>query len=122
MTVATLGWSLSLLGAEGETRDLAAGYLRITAFSLPLLGIGMGCAALLRSLGDARRAMDVTLIGAMVTASLDPLLILVLHLGLHGAAISTMVSRLSASFAAIVGTAANRALILGSSRTSPAMS
>ncbi|MGD0109001.1 MAG: MATE family efflux transporter [Rhodopila sp.] len=95
VTVATLGWSLSLLGAEGETRDLAAGYLRITAFSLPLLGIGMGSAALLRSLGDARRAMDVTLIGAMVTASLDPLLILVLHLGLHGAAISTMVSRLS---------------------------
>ena len=95
VTVTTLSWSLSLLGAEGETRELAAGYLRITAFSLPLLGIGMGCSALLRSLGDPRRAMDVTLIGAMVTASLDPLLILVLHLGLDGAAISTMVSRLS---------------------------
>ena len=95
VTVTTLGWSLSLLGAEGETRDLAAGYLRITAFSLPLLGIGMGCSALLRSLGDPRRAMDVTLIGAVVTAALDPLLILVLRLGLYGAAISTMISRLS---------------------------
>jgi Na+-driven multidrug efflux pump len=95
ITVATLGWSLSLLGAEGETRNLAAGYLRITAISQPLLGIGMGCSALLRSVGDARRAMNVTLIGAIVTAALDPLLILVLHLDLDGAAISTVASRLS---------------------------
>jgi putative MATE family efflux protein len=95
VTFATLGWSLSLLGAEGETRQLATGYLRITSFSLPLLGIGMGCSALLRSLGDARHAMDVTLVGAVVTAVLDPLLIFGLHLDLDGAAISTMVSRLS---------------------------
>jgi putative MATE family efflux protein len=94
-TVTTVDWSLSLLGADGEIRSLAAGYLRITSFSLPLLAIGMGCSALLRSLGDARRAMDVTLIGAVVTAVFDPLLIFVLHLGLDGAAISTMVSRLS---------------------------
>lgn len=94
-TVTTLDWSLSLLGAAGETRTLAAGYLRITSFSLPLLAIGMGCSALLRSIGDARRAMNVTLIGALVTAALDPLLIFGLHLDLDGAAISTMVSRLS---------------------------
>jgi Na+-driven multidrug efflux pump len=94
-TVATLGWSLGLLGADGETSRLAAGYLRITSFSLPLLGIGMGCSALLRSVGDARRAMDVTLLGALVTATLDPLLILGLHLDLNGAAVSTIVSRLS---------------------------
>lgn len=93
-TATTLDWSLSLLGAEGETRLLAAGYLRITAFSLPLLAIGMGCSALLRSVGDARRAMNVTLIGALVTAVLDPVLILGLHLDLDGAAISTMTSRL----------------------------
>jgi MatE len=39
--------------------------------------------------------MDVTLIGAVVTAILDPLLIFALHLDLDGAAISTTVSRLS---------------------------
>jgi putative MATE family efflux protein len=94
-TAMTLDWSLSLLGAEGETRRLAAGYLQITAFSLPPLAIGMGCSALLRSVGDARRAMDVTLVGALVTAVLDPVLILVLHLDLEGAAISTTVSRLT---------------------------
>ena len=104
-TVATLGWSLSLLGAEGETRRLAAGYLQITSFSLPLLGIGMGCSALLRSVGDARRAMDVTLLGAVVTAMLDPLLILGLHLDLEGAAISTTVSRLALALLGLNGVA-----------------
>ena len=103
VTVATLGWSLSLLGAHGETRQLAYGYLRITALSLPFLGIGMGCSALLRSLGDARRAMDVTLIGALVSAVLDPLLILALHLDLDGAAISTIASRLSLALLGLHG-------------------
>jgi Na+-driven multidrug efflux pump len=102
-TIATLDWSLSLLGAEGETRRLAAGYLRITSFSLPLLAIGMGCSALLRSVGDARLAMNVTLIGALVTATLDPLLIFALHLDLDGAAISTMLSRLSLTLLGLHG-------------------
>jgi Na+-driven multidrug efflux pump len=103
VTIATLDWSLNLLGAEGETRRLAAGYLQITSFSLPLLAIGMGCSALLRSVGDARRAMNVTLIGALVTAALDPLLIFALHLDLDGAAISTMVSRLSLALLGLHG-------------------
>ncbi len=110
-TIATLGWSLSLLGADGETRGLAAGYLRITSFSLPLLGIGMGCSALLRSLGDARRAMNVTLLGAMVTAVLDPLLILGLHLDLDGAAISTTISRLSLALLGLHGVARQHGLL-----------
>ncbi len=110
-TVTTLDWSLSLLGAAGETRHLAAGYLRITAVSLPLLGIGMGCSALLRSVGDARRAMDVTLIGAVVTAALDPLLIFALHLDLDGAAISTIVSRLSLALVGLHGVARRHGML-----------
>ena len=56
---------------------------------------GMCLAALLRSVGDARRALNVTLIAAVVAAVLDPLLIFGLHLGLTGAAISTVLSRLA---------------------------
>jgi Na+-driven multidrug efflux pump len=47
--------------------------------------------------------MNVTLIGAAVTAALDPLLILVLHLDLDGAAISTTVSRLSLALLGLQG-------------------
>ncbi len=92
-TALLLGPLLDLLGASGQTRQLAIRYLSITVHSLPLLGLGMACAALLRSLGDARRAMSVTLGAALVTAAIDPLLIFGLNLGLDGAAIAAVISR-----------------------------
>lgn len=94
-TVVAIGPILDLLGATGESRDLAAQYLAITSLSLPLLAVGMCCSALLRSVGDATRSMNVTLVGAVVTAALDPVLILALHLDLDGAAISAVASRLA---------------------------
>jgi len=84
---------LRALGASGDTERLAARYLAVTVHSLPLLGIGMACSALLRSVGDARRAMTVALAAAAVTALLDPILIFGLGLGLDGAAIAAVVSR-----------------------------
>ena len=84
---------LRALGASGETERLAARYLGVTVHSLPLLGIGMACSALLRSVGDARRSMTVTLGAAAVTAVLDPVLIFGLGMGLDGAATTAVVSR-----------------------------
>jgi Na+-driven multidrug efflux pump len=81
------------LGARDEARDLAASFLRVTAPSIPMMGIGMVCMALLRSIGDARRAMNVTLIAALATTALDPFLIFFCHLGLTGAAISMDLTR-----------------------------
>jgi putative MATE family efflux protein len=92
-TVLALGPILDLLGAVGETRRLAEGYLAITSPSLPFLAGGMCFAALLRAIGDARRAMNVTLAGAIATAALDPIFIFALHLNLDGAAIATVLSR-----------------------------
>jgi putative MATE family efflux protein len=84
---------LELLGATGETERLAVRYLSVTVHSLPLLGIGMACSALMRSVGDARGAMAVTLGAAVVTAVLDPILIFGLGMGLDGAAATSVVSR-----------------------------
>ncbi len=92
-TVLALGPILDLLGAAGETRRLAAGYLTITSPSLPLIAGGMCFAALLRAIGDPKRSMNVTLAGAVATALLDPLFIFGLHLNLEGAAIATVLSR-----------------------------
>ncbi|WP_082585846.1 MATE family efflux transporter [Hydrogenophaga sp. Root209] len=86
---------LALLGATGDTATLA---LRFTRWVLPSavpLGLGMCLAALLRSLGDARRAMFVTLGAGAVSAVLDPLFILVLGWGLDGAAVATVLARCS---------------------------
>jgi len=92
-TVALLTPILETLGASGETRSLAARFLMISSPSLSLFAAGMCCSGLLRCIGDARRAMNVTLFAALATAVMDPILIFGLHLGLPGAAISTVLSR-----------------------------
>lgn len=98
LTMSALTWVflapiLRLLGAEGRVLELAHGFLSITLPSTVLLGLGMACSALLRSVGDARRAMMVTLVPAIVTAVLDPLFIFVLGLGLNGAATVLVLAR-----------------------------
>jgi putative MATE family efflux protein len=92
-TVLVLPALLAALGATGEVARLAQRYLTVTMPSLPLLGLGMANSALLRSVGDARRSMVVTLGAAFVTAALDPLFIFVFGLGLDGAAIVSVISR-----------------------------
>ena len=86
---------LALIGARGEALEVGGVYLRIVLPGMILLGIGMALSAVLRAVGDPRRAMSVTLAGAVVTACLDPILIFVLHLGIYGAAITVLASRLT---------------------------
>lgn len=88
-----LGPLLTLLGAGGTTADLALRFMRIVLPSFPLMGMAMCLAALLRAIGDGRRAMLVTLGSGAATALLDPLLIFGFGLGLDGAAISTVLAR-----------------------------
>lgn len=84
---------VGLLGAEGETAALATRFLQITIPSGPIMSVGMCASGILRGLGDARRAMYVTLSGGFAAAILDPILIFALDLGLDGAAIATVLSR-----------------------------
>jgi putative MATE family efflux protein len=84
---------LGLLGASGEVRDVAHGYLLITLPSNVLMALGMGYSGILRAVGDANRAMYVTLAGGLVTAVIDPILIFGLGLGIHGAALCVVLSR-----------------------------
>jgi putative MATE family efflux protein len=84
---------LHLLGASADTARVAQRFLWITLPSNAFLAVGMGLSGVLRAVGDAKRAMYVTLSGAIVTVALDPLLIFGLGLGTDGAAIATVVSR-----------------------------
>lgn len=92
-TVLFLHPLLLALGAQEDVARLAQRYLTITMPSLPFLGLGMATSALLRSVGDAKRSMTVTLVAAAVTACLDPLFIFVFGLGLDGAAMVSVISR-----------------------------
>ena len=86
---------LEVFGARGEALAVGALYLRMVLPATAFLGVGMAFSSILRAVGDAKRAMYVTLGGAVVTACLDPILIFGLHLGIYGAAIVLVISRLS---------------------------
>lgn len=88
-----LGEALTLLGATGITHGIAMDFLRIVLPAMPLLAVGMALSGVLRAAGDARRAMHVTLAGGLTTAVLDPLFIFGFGLGITGAAIATILSR-----------------------------
>lgn len=85
---------VELIGATGETATLATHFMQIVVPSTPLMSVGMCTTGILRGVGDARRAMYVTLSGGMAAAVFDPLLIFGLDLGLTGAAVATVLSRI----------------------------
>jgi len=84
---------VALLGATGETLELATRFLRIVLPSTPIVALGMCTTGILRGVADARRAMYVTLGAGLAAAVLDPILIFGLGLGLDGAAYATVLSR-----------------------------
>ena len=84
----------NLLHARGEAASVASGYLAIALPANVPLALGMALSGVLRAAGDARRAMYVTLSGAIITAGTDPALIFGLGLGVYGAAWATVISRL----------------------------
>ncbi|MBV6656520.1 MAG: MATE family efflux transporter [Devosiaceae bacterium] len=98
---------LAGLGATGRTLEVAVGFLQIVLPSMPLLALGMAMSGLLRAVGDARRAMYVTLGAGVAAAIMDPIFIFGLDMGVNGAAISTNISRL-----ALLGLGVHGALVV----------
>lgn len=86
---------LEMLGAQGDTLEFASTYLGIILPSFPFLAVGMSGGGVMRAQGDAGGALWLTLSGAIVNAILDPILIFGLGLGLPGAAIASVCSRLT---------------------------
>ncbi len=84
---------LAFMGAKGRSLELASNYLGIIIPSLPVLMIGMASAGALRSAGDAKHAMYVTLLAGIINAVLDPLLIFTFDMGIAGAAWASVAAR-----------------------------
>ncbi len=95
---------LHIFGARGETLAVGSVYLRIILPASVLLAIGMACSSVLRGVGDAKRAMYVTLGGAVVTACLDPIAIFALHGGIYGAGAVLVLSRFALLLIGLHGT------------------
>lgn len=102
---------VALVGARGQSAEIAARFLLITAPTIPLFGLGVGFSSALRALGDARGAMNVTLAGAAVAAACDPVLILWAGLGTDGAALSVCAARVAIAFVGWRGAVRRRRLV-----------
>ena len=92
---------VTLVGASGETAELAASYLRIIIPSLPILVASIIASAVLRSHGAASSSMYVTILGGVVNAILDPIFMFALDMNLAGAAwasVAALIASASLSF------------------------
>ncbi len=86
---------LSLMGAQGQTASKALVFLWISLPSATALMLGMATTGLLRAVGDGRRAMHVTLAGAVSAAALDPVVLFVFDWGIEGVALVGGVARVA---------------------------
>lgn len=84
---------LIFAGAQGSVLDIASHFLLIAVPSLPLIVTGMIASSILRAEGDAKRAMLVTLSVGVIAMIIDPILILIMGLGIDGAALGIVISR-----------------------------
>ena len=103
LTAVSTDQLLSLLGATGEAAAEARRYLLTLMPAFPAIAAAVTCSFILRAIGDPTRAMYVTLVAAAINGILDPITIFVLHLGLQGAAISTLVAYVVSLFVGLYG-------------------
>nr|WP_321458149.1 MATE family efflux transporter [uncultured Cohaesibacter sp.] len=102
---------LGFVGATGNTHEIATSFLSIVIPSMPLLGISMMLASIMRANGDAKGSMFVTLAGGFASAILDPIFIFGFGLGIEGAAIASVLSRVVMIGVGVRGTMITKQLI-----------
>lgn len=86
---------LEAIGAQGYAAERAQAYLEILLPSSPLIAVGMVSGAGLRAVGDAKRSMWATLAGGMVNAVLDPIFIFGFGWNVEGAALASVMARMT---------------------------
>lgn len=97
------GQLLSLMKATGTAKELAQSYIWAVSPGLVMFGVSLTLSAILRGLGDARRAMYVLLVMAFVTIAAAPILIFGLRLGIEGAALAAVFGHFAALCAGLHG-------------------
>ncbi len=84
---------LSLFGASAGILPFAADYMGVIFLGSPLIIFTMSMNNVIRSEGAAKTAMWSMLVGAIANIILDPIFIFGLGMGIRGAAIATVLSR-----------------------------
>ena len=83
---------------EQDVMDNAVIYFFLCALSYPFLAVYNSCAALYRAMGNSRISMKVSIVMNLINAVGNAFCVFVLHMGVAGVGIPTLVSR---AFAAV---------------------
>ncbi|MDE5872742.1 MAG: MATE family efflux transporter [Lachnospiraceae bacterium] len=92
-----MDWILKIIKASPNTIDYAREYLTYVAFGAPFIMFATAFGNIVRGEGATRSSMIGNLIGTVVNIILDPIMILVLDMGVKGAAIATVIGNICAS-------------------------
>lgn len=82
---------LSFLGATTETHAFASTYMVICACGVPFMLLTTTMATIVRAEGAIKEGVVGNLIATITNIILDPIFILVLHMGVGGAALATVI-------------------------------
>ena len=91
--IAALPLFLTILRVPGELRPLAHLYSGILFCGLPFTMFFNFCSATLRAVGNSKTPLKAMMLSALTNIGLDLLVVFVLHWGIAGAAIATVVSQ-----------------------------
>ena len=83
--------------AEGEVLDLAVVYFSIYAIGFVLQFVYNAVAAILRAVGDSQATLYFLLVSSILNLVLDLFFVIVLHWGIAGAAVATVLSQLASA-------------------------
>ncbi len=84
---------LLTFGASENTIGYASAYMQIYALGTAFVQVTLGMNAYITAQGFAKMGMLTVLIGAVCNIILDPIFIFLLHMGVRGAALATILSQ-----------------------------
>ena len=87
---------LTLFGATDTLRPYALEYGAVIGIGLPFMMIPAALNPMIRADGSPKYAMLSMVVGAVINTVFDPIFIFVLHMGVRGAAIATVMGQVAA--------------------------
>lgn len=93
---------VNLVGSSETTAEYVRQYLTYIAIGAPFIIVSNAFGNILRSEGSANSAMVGMMIGTITNIVLDPIMILVLDMGIQGAAIATVIGNVAATIYYII--------------------
>ena len=94
ITLVFLPYFLKIFGCTENLRDYAMAYGTIIAIGFPFSMIGTTLNSIIRADGNPKYSMITMVSGAILNTILDPIFIFVLHKGVEGAAVATVISQI----------------------------